>query len=82
MMVVVSTITGTGLFVAQRNVTADARRSLQHDFQGSLAAVHGVQEIRQAVLTERCRALGRRPRIHAALEDDALDLLYLSAGDE
>jgi len=82
MMLVVSAITGAGLFLAQRNVAADAKRSLQRDFQSALAALHGVQEIRQAVLTERCRALGRRPRIHAALEDDALDLLYLSAGDE
>ena len=34
------------------------------------------------MLVERCRALARRPRIHAALEDDALDLLYPSARDE
>lgn len=31
---------------------------------------------------ERCRQLARKPRIHAALEDGAEDLLYLSADDE
>ena len=44
--------------------------------------LHNVHEIRQAALAERCRALVRKPRIHAALEDNALDLLYPSAKDE
>lgn len=82
MMLVISSLTSLGLYFAQRNVAANVERELQTEFQSDLAALHGVQEVRHAALAERCRALVQRPRIHAALEDDALDLLYLSARDE
>jgi signal transduction histidine kinase len=82
MMVVVSAVTTLALFFAQRNVADNVRRDLQREFQGELAALHAVQEIRHAALAERCRALARKPRIHAALEDNARDLLYPSARDE
>jgi hypothetical protein len=83
MMLVVSVLTLAGLSLAQRKVAADAERGFRHDLQGALAALlHSAQQVRQAVLAERCRTLVRRPRIHAALEDDALDLLYLNAADE
>lgn len=82
MMVVVSVITVVTLFVTQRNAARAVEEELQRDFQSELAAVHGVQELRHAALVERCRALVRKPRIHAALEDNALDLLYPSARDE
>ena len=82
MMVVVLAITAVGLYVAQRNLAASVARELQGQFQAELAALHNVHEIRQAALVERCRALVRKPRIHAALEDNALDLLYPSAKDE
>lgn len=82
MMLVISGITGVALFLTQRNVASAFEQELQREFQGELAALHGVQSLRQAALLERCRALVRRSRIHAALEDDALDLLYPSARDE
>src|ERR1035438_10304697 len=82
MMLVVSGVAGAGLFFAQHNVAENVRRDFEREFQGELAALHAVQEVRHAVLAERCRALARRPRIHAALEDGALDLLYPSARDE
>src|SRR6202023_298203 len=41
-----------------------------------------VEELRYSALAERCRALVAKPRLHAALEDNALDLLYPSAKDE
>ncbi|HVF71220.1 MAG TPA: HAMP domain-containing sensor histidine kinase [Chthoniobacterales bacterium] len=82
MMLVVSSLTGTGLYLAQRNAAADVQRDLQRDFQAALAALHSVEELRYAALAERCRALVEKPRIHAALEDNALDLLYPSAKDE
>ena len=82
MMLVVSAITALALFFAERNLAAGVERDLQREFQGELAALQGVQEIRHAALVERCRALVRKPRIHAALEDNALDLLYPSAEDE
>lgn len=82
MMLVVVTTTGLVLFWAQRNAANAAEEELQRRFQAELAALHDVQELRHAALVERCRALVRRPRIHAALEDNALDLLYPSATDE
>src|SRR5438132_14220361 len=82
MMLVVSTVTAFWLNLAQRNVTAAAQRDLQQNFQAELSSLDKVQELRNAALAERCRALALRPRIHAALEDNALDLLYPSAKDE
>src|SRR4029077_13224153 len=79
---VVLAMTGLGLFLAQRKVAIEAARDLQQDFRNELATLHGVQELRYAALAERCRALVMRPRIHAALEDNALDLLYPTARDE
>src|SRR5437899_3673786 len=81
-MLVVSAIMAFGLYLAQRNVTAAAQRDLQQSFQAELSSLEKVQELRNAALAERCRALALRPRIHAALEDNALDLLYPSAKDE
>ena len=82
MMLVVAGVTGTGLYFAERNAAADVQRDLQHDFQADLAALHSVEELRYLALAERCRVLVAKPRIHAALEDNALDLLYPSAKDE
>lgn len=82
MMLVISAITALAVWVAQRRVAADAGHDLQQSFESDLASLRRAREIRNAVLTERCRFLVRRPRIHAALEDDALDLLYPSAVDE
>ncbi|MEY2557548.1 MAG: two-component system, OmpR family, sensor kinase [Verrucomicrobiota bacterium] len=82
MMVVVSGLTATGLYLAEHNAAANAEQEFQHDFQAELAALHNVEELRYAALAERCRLLVEKPRIHAALEDNALDLLYPSAKDE
>jgi signal transduction histidine kinase len=82
MMVVVAVMTGLGLYFAQRNVAANVERSLQQDFQSQVSALDKLEELRNAALAERCRALALKPRIHAALEDNALDLLYPSAKDE
>lgn len=82
MMLVVGTITVIALYLTQRSVAGAAAQELQREFQGELTALHNVQELRHAALAERCRALVRKPRIHAALEDNALDLLYPSAQDE
>lgn len=82
MMLVVGAMTVLGLFLAQRKVQIEATFDLQQDFRNELATVHGVQEVRRAALAERCGLLVERPRLHAALEDNALDLLYPSARDE
>jgi signal transduction histidine kinase len=82
MMLVISGITALGFYLAQRNVTANANRALEQDFQSELSSLDKLQELRHVALAERCRALAAKPRIHAALEDNALDLLYPSAKDE
>ena len=71
MMLVVLAMTGLGLFLAERKVGIEAARDLQQDFRNELATLHGVQEMRHVALAERCRDLVKRPRIHAALEDNA-----------
>jgi signal transduction histidine kinase len=81
-MVIVATLTALGFYLAQRRVTADAERNLQQTFQTELSSMHKVEELRHAALADRCNALAAKPRIHAAIEDDAIDLLYPTAKDE
>jgi len=82
MVLVVFAITILALYLTQHNATAIAARDLQQNFQTELSGLHKLEEFRQAALGERCRALAEKPRIHAALEDNALDLLYPSAEAE
>src|SRR5881409_2998806 len=82
MMLVVATLTGLGFYLAQRRVTADAERNLQQIFQAELSSLHKLEELRHAALADRCNALAAKSRIHAAIEDNAIDLLYPSAKDE
>ncbi len=81
-MVIVATLTALGFYLAQRKVTADAERNLQENFQAEISALHKLEELRHAALAERCNLLAAKPRIHAAMEDNAIDLLYPSAKDE
>src|SRR5438046_10153796 len=82
MMLVVSGMTALGLYLAQRTVGSTAERDLQQNVQAQLSSLHGLEELRHATLAERCRVLSEKPRIHAALDDNALDLLYPRAEDE
>jgi signal transduction histidine kinase len=82
MMLVVSGLMALAFYLAQRHVAAAAQSNLQQNFQAELSSLDKVRELRNAALAEHCSALASRPRIHAALEDNALDLLYLTAKDE
>jgi signal transduction histidine kinase len=82
MMIIVATLTALGLYLAQRKITADAERNLQANFQAELSSLHRLEELRHAALADRCDRLAAKPRIHAAIEDNAIDLLYPSAKDE
>src|SRR5207248_4518629 len=81
-MLVVLVLTALALSFAQRKVAATAERDLRENFQAAISSLHKVQALRHSALTERCRELVLKPRLHAALEDNALDLLYPSAKDE
>ena len=80
-MLVVSGTTLLVLYFAEQRMVVNMERELQLEFQGALAGLDNAEEVRQAMIVERCRALARRPRIHAALEE-APELLYPSARDE
>ncbi len=82
MMLIASGITAVVLYVVERKVVADSEQASRQAYEKELASMHRLQELRHAALAERCKTLVRRPRIHAALEDNALDLLYPSARDE
>jgi len=81
-MLVVSAVTVVVIYLGEGRVTANAERDLRQKFQAELSSLDSLQELRNATLAERCRVLAEKPRIHAALEDNALDLLYPSAKDE
>ena len=82
MMVVISAMTAFAFYLAQRQLAVNAEQELQREFQGEIDSLHRVQEMYRATLAESCRVLAQKPRIHAALEDNALDLLYPNAKDE
>ncbi|MEY2877955.1 MAG: hypothetical protein RLZZ15_335, partial [Verrucomicrobiota bacterium] len=82
MALLVVALTALAVSLVERSLAAGVEGDLRRDFQRELAVRRRAEEIRQAALADRCRALVRKPRIHAALEDNALDLLYVSALDE
>jgi signal transduction histidine kinase len=82
MMLVVLVLTSLGIFVAERRAADDAEADLQRDFELELASLHRLQDLRNAAVADRSEALAKNARIHAALEDNALDLLYPSAREE
>ncbi len=82
MKLVVTTLTVIAIVLAERTLTSRVEERLQQSYLGELSTVQRSQELRQAALLERVRTLVKRARIHAAIEDDALDLLYPSAKDE
>jgi signal transduction histidine kinase len=82
MLLVVFGISAGAVYFAENRATTNVEENLQRQFQHELNALHQLQEARSADLIERCRALSWRSRIHAALEDNALDLLYPSAEGE
>jgi signal transduction histidine kinase len=82
MMVLVLVVTSLGIYVTQRRAEEDAQSDLQRDFRLELASLHRLQDLRNAAVADRSSGLTRNPRIHAALEDNALDLLYPSAAAE
>jgi len=82
MIIIVAAVTVLGLSLAQRKVTADAERNLRENFQAELSSLHKLEELRHAALADRCNTLAAKSRIHAAIEDNAIELLYPSAKDE
>ena len=82
MMLVIGALTAIAVYLVQRNATVEVEHNLQREFRGEVAALDRAEELRHRALAERCSDLVLKPRLHAALEDNALDLLYPSAKDE
>lgn len=82
MALVVLAFGAGGLFYVERRAAEAANAEWRRDFQTALENLRAVRQSRIEELSRRCELLARKPRIHAALEDDALDLLYLSSHDE
>ncbi len=82
MMLVVALLTIAGLLIAQGHAAREAEREVRRDFRSVLQAIEAARANRVSALKQRCLTLVRKSRIHAALEDDALDLLYPNARDE
>ncbi len=70
------------LLAARHNIAREEEYRRETEFQVSLALLRSVQSNRHAALVERCQSLATKSRILAALEDNAEDLLYISARDE
>ncbi|MBI5693206.1 MAG: HAMP domain-containing histidine kinase [Verrucomicrobia bacterium] len=81
-MLIVSATMLLALYFADRSLTGRVAADLERDFNSELAKLQLAEAGRRAALLERCRTLVRKPRIRAAFEDDALDLLYPNAEDE
>lgn len=82
MMLVIAVLTAVAVYLVQRHEAVEAERDLQREFGSELSSLERAEELRHQALAERCRTLVLNPRLHAALEDNALDLLYPSAKDE
>src|SRR4051812_19111937 len=81
MMLVISGVTALALYFAERSLTTNVERGIREQFLTEFDSLERARDVRYAALIERCRALARKPRIRAALEE-APDVLYLNADDE
>lgn len=75
-------LTVAGLWLAQKRIREDTRRTVVQEFHTARASCLLARSLRFDQVRERCASLVDNSRIHAALEDEALDLLYPSARDE
>ncbi len=82
MTLVITAVTAAAVFFVQHRMVTDLRWNLDQRFRTEFDALLAVQEANNAAVMDRCRALVRSPRIHAALEDGALDILYSIANDQ
>jgi hypothetical protein len=79
MMLVVLSVTGATLYVAENNLRANQQRLLDVQFQNQVRGFLALQEAQSYAITERCRAVSRSVRLRAALEERDVDNLYRNA---
>lgn len=69
-------------YIAEVALRSEFYFDVERDFEGELDAIRKTESVRTAVLLDRARTILRKPRILAAIEDDAVDLLYANAHEE
>ncbi len=82
MTLVIAAVTAAAAFFVENRIVNDLRWNLDQRFRTELDALLAVQDANNAAVMDRCRALVRSPRIHAALEDGAPERLYSIANDQ
>ena len=82
-MALLTVLVGAGAVgLARRHLARLQTREAELRFAVGEAGDLALRRLRAEALADRARVLARRPRLHAALEDDALDLLYHAAHDD
>ncbi|MBI5424451.1 MAG: sensor histidine kinase [Opitutae bacterium] len=82
LVVLVGLATALAVWLARAQLLAAETQSARLRFATESAAASALRAARAAELQHHLDRLATRPRLHAALEDDALDLLYPVALDE
>jgi len=79
MMLIVLTITGATVYIAENNLRANQQRLLNAQFQNQMRSFLAVQDLRSSAVAEKCRDVSRSVRLRAALEEKDVDDLYRNA---
>src|SRR5207253_10323794 len=76
MMLIVLTITGATVYIAENNLRENQQLLLNAQFQNQLRSSLAVQDLRSSAVAEKCRDVSRSVRLRAALEEKDVDDLY------
>ena len=79
MMLIVLTITGATVYIAENNLRENQQLLLNAQFQNQLRSFLAVQDLRSSAVAEKCRDVSRSVRLRAALEEKDVDDLYRNA---
>lgn len=79
LMLIVVTVAGATLYLAERNVQARYQESLDVQFQAQMRLLAALQDARLGVIMGKCRTLSHSVRVRAALEERDVEDLYQNA---
>ncbi len=79
LMLIVVTVAGATLYLAERNVQARYQESLDVQFQAQMRLFAALQDARLGVIMGKCRTLSHSVRVRAALEERDVGDLYQNA---
>lgn len=79
LMLIVVTVTGSTLYLAERNGQARYQESLDVQFQAQMRLFSALQDARLGVIMGKCQTLSHSVRLRAALEERDVEDLYQNA---